>query len=439
MRQINGEGLRARLIRSALGSAGVQAANRVLALALGVILARALGPDGYGIYAYAYAVMSLLMVAAEAGVPTLLMREVAAAEGRGQWGLLNGALRRGVQVVAVVSIAIASASLIALMLLAGRMAPASFYTMAVMLLVLPASALAKTLAHALRGLHRVVTAQALEMLLRPFLVIALVGTLFFLSPALRTPSIAMAAQLVAVMTVAAIAAIHLKRCVPAAAREAPAEFRSRQWLKSALPFTLIGGAGIIKSQTDIIMLGWFMNAESVGHYRVAVQGAILVAFSLQVVNAVAAPQFSRLYTSKEMARLQILVTRSAQFTFLGALPLALILLVAGEPLVTGIFGSDFAPAYIPLVILILGQLFHASFGSVGFLLSMTGHERASARLFWEAALLNVILNAALIPFYGTHGAATATTISLVVWNVRMAALVKKSLNIFPTAFRMRPQ
>jgi len=66
-----GEGLKARLIRGGLGSAGIQAANRVLTLALGIVLARGLGAEGYRVYAYAFALMSLLMVAAEANTPHL--------------------------------------------------------------------------------------------------------------------------------------------------------------------------------------------------------------------------------------------------------------------------------------------------------------------------------------------------------------------------------
>jgi O-antigen/teichoic acid export membrane protein len=264
--QVRGDGLRVHLVRGALGSAGVQAASRVLALLLGIILARALGPEGYGVYAYAFAIMSLLMVVAEAGIPTLLMRELAATLGLCEWGLMRGAMRRGLQLVAVASTTVSAAGLILLALFADMLPPANFQTMAVMLLVLPAAAMAKTVAHALRGLHKVVTAQALEGLLRPLLVIGLVGALFLFSPELRRPWVAMAGQLAAVVTAVVVAAILLKRSIPAAAQEARLEFQSRQWLKSALPFTLIGAALVINNQTDIVMLGWFTTDGQRGRH-----------------------------------------------------------------------------------------------------------------------------------------------------------------------------
>jgi len=429
-----GGSLRARLVRGALGSAGIQAINRVLLLGLGIVLARGLGPDGYGIYAAAIAIMSLLMVLAEGGVPSLLMREVAAAEGQGNWGLVRGALQRGIQFVAFTATSIAGLGLLAVALLADRLDPTTVFTTWLMLLVLPVAALAKASNHGLRGLRRVLTAQALDGILRPMLVIVVVVTLFMAWPELQKPYSAMGAQLIAAMIVLVFGLILLHRNLPDMARAVNPDYKDMEWLRRAVPFTLIGGAGIINSQTDIVMLAWLANAEDVGMYRVAVQGAALVAFGLQSANAVVAPQFSRLYAQGEMARLQYLVTQSARFVLLAAIPIALALILAGATLVSWVFGHEFAAAYGPLEILTVGQLVNAGFGSVGFLLNMTGHERIAANILWKSALLNMLLNALLIPFFGMMGAALATAISLVTWNLFLYREVRYHLNISSTAF-----
>lgn len=132
-----GDSLKAQLIRGTLGSAGIQAANRILALTLGIVLARALGVTGYGVYAYALAIMSLLMVIAEAGVPTLLMREVAASHGRAEWSLLRGALRRGGQFVGLVATSVSTFGLLVLFWMADTLSLPVLYTTGFMLLVLP--------------------------------------------------------------------------------------------------------------------------------------------------------------------------------------------------------------------------------------------------------------------------------------------------------------
>lgn len=423
------DGLRARLIRGGLGSAGIQVLNRVLTLALGIVLARGLGVEGYGTYAYAFAIMSLLMVVAEAGVPRLLLREVAAAHGQKRWGLLRGALIRAGQFVLLASVSVSVVGLLVLLAIADRLSAAQFYTTLLMLLVLPLAALTKTIASAMRGLHRVVVGQSVDMLLRPLLVLAGVGSIFLLAPALRQPQYAMAAQLAAAGVVLLVGGWILSRYLPTASRFEPVEYRSRQWLKSALPFTLIGGAGIINNQADIIMLGWFGSAAEVGIYRVAVQGATLVAFGLLSANAVIAPHFARLYAQGETEKLQRLVTASARVVLLATLPLALGLVFAGDTIVTWVFGAEFAASHLPLAILALGQLGNAAFGSVGLLLNMTGNENQVARIVLQTALLNVVLNSLLIPFYGMSGAAVASTISLLIWNALLFLRVGKSLGI----------
>jgi len=430
-----GDGLRAQLVRGGMGSGAVMALNRLLRLALGIVLARGLGAEGYGIYAYAFAIMSLLMVAGEAGVPTLLMREVAASQGREEWGLLRGALIRGGQFVALASISVSAIGLLVLWMMADRLNPAEFYTALFMLLLLPLSALAKTVAHAMRGLHRVGTGQAVDMLLRPALALVGVGTVFFLFPDLRRPQVAMAAQLGAVFVVLVTGAIVLKRFLPDGARTHPAEYRGKAWLKSALPFTLIGGAGLINNQADIIMLGWFRPVEEVGLYRVAVQGATLVAFGLWITGNLIAPHFASLYAQGDMVRLQRMVTASARAILLIALPVALAFIFAGGAIMGWVFGAEFQQTHLPLAILTVGHLVSSTMGSVAALMTMTGHENDAARTLWQTALLNIVLNAILIPLYGTPGAAAASGISLITWNTLLYKQVQRSLGLVSTAFK----
>lgn len=426
---VQGDGLRAQLLRGGVGSAVIQVANRALSLALGILLARTLGAEGYGVYAYAFAIMSLLMVFAEAGVPTLLLREVAAAQGREEWGVLRGALRRSRQFVAFTSITMALLGLAVLMAFAGETTTASQQTIGMMLLVLPVAALVKTSAHAMRGLHRVVTGQSVELLFRPLLVLLFVAAIFGVWPSLREPQYAMAAQFAAALLVLAASTYLLRRYLPDAALCVAHEYRSREWLRSALPFTLIGGAGIINNQADIIMLGWFRPADEIGVYRVATQGSILVAFGLQAVSAVAAPQFARLYAQGDRERLQRLVTMSGRAVLLAALPVALAFILAGGAIAKAVFGADFVASHTPMAILAVGQLSLGLLGLSGPLLSMAGYEAPISRAIWVSAITNVLLNLLFIPILGTAGAALSSAATVIGWHVHLYVFAKKTINI----------
>ena len=431
-----GDSFRARLLRRALGSATIQAVSRLLTLGFGIVLARGLGAEGYGVYSYAIAVMTLLMVAAEAGVPTLVMREVAASEARERWGVLHGVLRWAARFVALTSTTIALIGLIGLWAMAETISPTALYTVLAMLLTLPLMAGANTTMCAIRGLHRIVFSQVVDLLLRPVLPLILVIGIFWFLPEQRQPQLVMAAQFIAALAVLIFGTVALQRLTPEAARNARPVYHRRAWLRSALPFTLVGSAGVINTHTDIIMLGWFTTNDEVGIYRVAVQGATLVGFSLQVINVVVAPQFSRLHAQGALEHLQYIVTQSARLVLALAVPFALLLVFAGGLLLRWIFGAEFTSAHLPLAILTCGQLVNAAFGSVGFLLNMTGNEAVAARIMWQAALLNIALNLIFIPQLGMTGAAVATGISLALWNVLLYRQVQRLLGINPTAFTL---
>jgi O-antigen/teichoic acid export membrane protein len=96
-------------------------------------------------------------------------------------------------------------------------------------------------------------------------------------------------------------------------------------------------------------------------------------------------------------------------------------------------------AHGPLVILAGGQLVNAGMGSVASLLNMTGHERDTTRIILMAALLNLTLNFTLTPLWGTLGAATATAVTLIVWNVVMWRAVKRRIGIHASPFMRRGQ
>lgn len=181
------------------------------------------------------------------------------------------------------------------------------------------------------------------------------------------------------------------------------------------------------------MLGMFRSAEEVGLYRGAFQLATLVAFPLQAMNYVLAPHFARLWVQSEFKRLQRIVTISARAVFAISLPLAILFICAGNPIMGGLFGEEFASGGVALAILCFGQLLNAGMGAVGSLLNMTGLERRSAEAVAVAAIANVLLNLWLIPVWGINGASLATTISLFVWNLYMGFFVVKKLKIDPTA------
>jgi O-antigen/teichoic acid export membrane protein len=71
---------------------------------------------------------------------------------------------------------------------------------------------------------------------------------------------------------------------------------------------------------------------------------------------------------------------------------------------------------------------------VGLLLNMSGHEKDTVVGSGIAVVVNLVLNLALIPAWGMTGAAAATTLSLVTWNLILIGRVRHRLGISSVAW-----
>jgi O-antigen/teichoic acid export membrane protein len=71
-------------------------------------------------------------------------------------------------------------------------------------------------------------------------------------------------------------------------------------------------------------------------------------------------------------------------------------------------------------------------GSVGYIMMMTGHERQAAFVILGATAGNILLNLMLIPPFGMEGAAVASAVTLIAWNVAMALFLWRKLRIVPS-------
>ena len=221
---------------------------------------------------------------------------------------------------------------------------------------------------------------------------------------------------------------------PTSMNVAKPTYATRAWLRSAIPFAIMSGLFLFNSQIDLVMLGFLTHSSDVGLYRIAVSGAALVPLVLAAVNPVLGPAIARLYALEDHTRLRRAIRTGALVSLLGATPIFLVYLFLGKMVIHLAFGEVYVVAWLPLIILSGGQFINAAMGSVGLLLNMTGHERDTVWVLGLSAVLNIALNAGLIPLFGMVGAATATATSLLIWNILLSLRVHKRFGYFPTAF-----
>jgi di/tricarboxylate transporter len=186
-----GRGLKASLLRSGSGSILLRVLVFALSLLMTVVLARALGAKGYGVYAYAMAIVTLLAIPAQVGLPTIIVRETARAEANDRWGLIRGLWGwSGKLVLALSAVLVVIAFFVAWL---GRESHDSLQlqTFYAALPLIPLMALGSVRGAALRGLRHVIKGQLPESVLRPSFLIVMILFVYVLLAESVTPKEAM--------------------------------------------------------------------------------------------------------------------------------------------------------------------------------------------------------------------------------------------------------
>lgn len=422
------------LARGAIGAFIVKVAGTGLLFGLHVILARLLGVNQYGIYVYAITWVNILAILCLLGFQTSLVRFIAEYSIKRQWGLLRGILRRSNQTVLGFSIIVSLIGLTVIRALGDRISDDMAITFYIALCLLPVFAFCRLREASLRALKHVVQSELLLRVLRPVLTgVVVVGLFLCLGHSLQA-RYAMTANLTAVVCIAVIGTVLLHRLLPKTVAGSQPTFDNKQWLKVSLPLLLIAGMYIILKRTDIVMLGALKGTQQAGIYSAATKISDLVLFALTAINAILAPMISELYHTGRKQELQRIITLAARAIFVLTLVITIVLIIFGK-LILSLFGLAFIVAYMPLLILLAGQMVNAFAGPAGFLMIMTGHQNQAGAIIAVSTAVNITLNALLIPLFGLTGAAISTASAIVLWNIAMFLYVRSRLGLNPTVLQ----
>lgn len=431
------QSLRFELIRGGIGCTVIKVLNALLSLSLTIVLARVLGSDQYGVYAYLFALISILSLPVQFGLPTLIMRETAKAKVNENWSLLRGVWRWATAIAVSASILIGLSAAIIAWYLLDETSERYFNTLIWALILLPFLALGKLRDAALRGLSRVVQGQLSELIIRPALLLILIFSISLANTDLNA-SHAMALHALAAGTAFIIGTILLRLALPTPLRNRPIPtYNSKLWAYSAVPLAFSAGMQLVNQHTDIMMLGFYVPDNQIGIYNIAVKCSILLSFGFQIINMIVVPYFSKFYNQGEFKKLQRLVLISSRITLATTAIATIVIVLFGQRLLNFAFGPEYQSALLPLIILCVGQIVNATAGPAGSLLNMTNNEKSTATALAFSAVSNIALNTFLIPFYQLTGAAIATSTSMALLHITLwvQAMRRTTVNTSPFQFQ----
>lgn len=417
-RDLDGSTIRGGLVRAAGLTVTFKVAGAGVAFLASLLYARVLGPHGYGLYAYVVACTAILAVPAGLGLGKYLVREGA----RHPESLL--AMRAWADRRVLVT-GLASGILLAAAALIPQAGEARWLFVLAAPLPLLAN-LAATRQSLLQAGGWIVHSQWPRLVLVPSLTLLALFAWWLWRGTLRPMDLVIATVGGGCLTLA-INSLQLRNATPLTAPATPPGMR----LRDAIPFMWLGGLYLLVSRTDLLMLGALRGAEEAGTYAVAMRAAEMILLVGIAANTTAAPRFSRLHDAGDQRGIERLLTSMGRRVLVLTVPLALVLVLFAEDLLSWLYGAPYAAGAMPLRILGLAQLFVVAGGSIGTLLNMTGNERSHMHAVVLALVVNVVLNLLLIPRFGASGAAAATCSSLIVCRIAMQAMVRKHLGLRP--------
>jgi len=187
-------------------------------------------------------------------------------------------------------------------------------------------------------------------------------------------------------------------------------------IKTSFPMFGITISTAIIAHFDILMLNHFTSPGTVGVYAIYAKIVIISSLATQTINSMFAPTVSRLFSANKFDELKIFAKKTTFLSFSVSITLTAIFLLIHKPFL-GLYGDDFLTELPTLYTLLFSSVVISFFGPVGFYLNMTGHQASFFKIILLAACMNIVLNILLIPTWGAFGAAFATLLCVLTWNI----------------------
>ncbi|MBX5187108.1 MULTISPECIES: oligosaccharide flippase family protein [unclassified Rhizobium] len=418
--------------RMALTAFTIRILSAALAFVSQIVLARLMGEYEYGIFVFVWVLVVVFGDLSCLGFHTAIIRFLPQYRAAGAVEEIRG-LTGTARIFALLSgTAVLAAGMLGLHFFGDMIQVYYLVPIFLGLLAMPMIALGDILEGTSRANHWPVMALSPVYIIRPILIIAFM-LIAIASGAEHTAVTAMQAALAATFVTAlgqyAATLYRLRRHYD----KGPHKVDFLAWFSVAFPIFLIEGVSFLLTNSDVVVVGIFLEPHDVAIYFAAAKTMALVHFINFSVKAASGPRFSSIIAEGDHAQLATAAIDAARWTFWPALGVGLAVLAAGH-LLLSLFGGAFTSGYLVMAILLAGILAKSLVGPAETLLMMAGRQNICVALYAGALTANVGLNLALIPHYGIEGTAIATASAMAVEAILLHLAVRRTLGIVLFAF-----
>jgi O-antigen/teichoic acid export membrane protein len=400
-----------------------------------ILLARWMGGSDYGVYVYVWTWVLLLGSMMDFGISVSAQKLIPEYRTRGNHDLLRGFLSGSRWMTFIVSSIVSLLLAGVVKILSPWIEPGAVVPLYIGCLTLPAFVVANTQDGIARSHDWMRLGLMPQFVVRQSLIIGFTAGAVALGFNLGAIA-AMLASAAAVWIAMIGQMIVMNRRLRDTIEAGPKAYDFRGWLAVSLPILMVEGFYLLLSYTDVLLLQQFRSSEEVGVYFAVVKTLALVSFIHYAMSATTAHRFAEYHATGDRARLSAYVAHAIKWTFWPSVAATALLLAFGKPLLW-LFGPQFVAGYDIMFIAAIGLVVRSAIGPVERLLNMLGHQHVCALAYASAFVMNVVLCVMLIPRFGGHGAAAATSLALVFETVLLFWIVRRRLGLHVLAFGKR--
>ena len=214
--------------------------------------------------------------------------------------------------------------------------------------------------------------------------------------------------------------------------KAVGNYNFRRHLKPVLIFFAMSCATTIYTNLDTVMLGFMTTDTDVGYYNAAVKIKVILVSVVTSLGTVLLPRASYYIQKGELKEFHRITKKALNFVFLMATPLFVYFIYFAKEGIFFLSGNNYVGSIIPMQVIMPTILLIGITNILGIqILVPTGREKIVLYSEIVGAVVDVIINALLIPVYASTGAAIGTLVDeFAVFVVQFYVLKDEILNTF---------
>ncbi|WP_435625540.1 oligosaccharide flippase family protein [Flagellimonas sp.] len=191
-----------------------------------------------------------------------------------------------------------------------------------------------------------------------------------------------------------------------------------------------GSASLVLLEIDKVMINQFVEIENVAYYGVAVYIATVVIVPSRAMHQITYPLTAELLNKGDSFGLETLYKKTSLTLFIASGILFLLIVLNLEDLYL-LLPENYRDGFYIVFLIGMAKVFDSLLGNNNSILYNSKYYKIILLFGVGLAVFTIVLNLVLIPIYGIDGAALASFISILLFNLTKLIFVKLKFGMLP--------